>query len=402
MNKTIKIYIAFLVLLIVAIVLIDINRPKPIDWTPTFGINDRIPFGLYVFDQEMPYLLKNDSIEKTTQTAYEYLDSQYYYVDDTLKTDKARGTIVSISQYYDIDDESTNELFYFVEQGNSVFLSSTLFSDKLKDSLHFELDSEMPQKDGLNLSMANPNLNTKKYNFNNGVGSMFFSKIDTLTTTVLGYQSLNKEDKKVNFIKIPYKSGFFYLHCQPIAFTNYHLLKEDHYQYTENVASYIPKGKLIWLVKGQTGEYISSSPLRYVLSQPALKYAWYLLLGGILIFMIFNAKRRQRIVPIIKPLTNTTVDFTKTIGNLYYQEGDHQNIIDKKIIYFLEKIRHDYLIETTTLDDNFIKKLHLKSGKDINDIQNVVRLINYQRSSYNQSIEDDLIEINNAIEKILN
>lgn len=401
MNRTIKIYIVFLVLLIVAIVFIDANRPKPIDWTPTFGINDRIPFGLYIFDQESTSLLKNNTIEKTTQTVYEYLDSQYYYENDSLRTDKTNGTLLSISQYYDIDDESTNELFYYAEQGNSVFLSSNHFSDKLKDSLHFEMDSEMPTEKGLDFTLANANLNSKKYNFVNGAGNSFFSKIDTLATVVLGYQtSGNKQN--VNFIKVPYKSGFFYLHCQPIAFTNYHLLKDDHYQYTEKVASYLPEGKLIWLVKGQTGDYISDSPLRYVLSQPALRYAWYLFLIGMIIFMIFNAKRRQRIVPIIKPLTNTTVDFTKTIGNLYYQEGDHQNIIDKKIIYFLEKIRHDYLIETTTLDDNFIKKLHLKSGKDINNIQNVVRLINYQRNSYNQSIEDDLIEINNAIEKILN
>ena len=118
--------------------------------------------------------------------------------------------------------------------------------------------------------------------------------------------------------------------------------------------------------------------------------------------MIFNAKRKQRVVPIIQPLQNTTVDFAKTIGNLYYQEGNHQNIIDKKIIYFLEKIRHDYLIETTTLDENFITKFHLKSGKNIDDIKNVVQLINYQRTTYHQSIEDDLIELNNAIEKILN
>jgi uncharacterized protein YerC len=54
------------------------------------------------------------------------------------------------------------------------------------------------------------------------------------------------------------------------------------------------------------------------------------------------------------------------------------------------------------LDDNFIKKLHQKTGKNIDDIEKVVRLINYQRKSYNLSIEEDLIEINNAIEKITN
>jgi hypothetical protein len=155
------------------------------------------------------------------------------------------------------------------------------------------------------------------------------------------------------------------------------------------------------LVNQQEGVVESGSTLRYITSQPALKWAWYLFLIGMVIFMIFNAKRRQRVIPIIKPLPNTTVDFTKTIGNLYYQEGNHQNLIDKKIIYFLERVRNEYLIDTAVLDENFIKKLHAKTGKDIKDIEHLVYLINYQKKSYHQSIETDLIEINKAIEKII-
>ena len=246
---------------------------------------------------------------------------------------------------------------------------------------------------------ANKNGNQTKSQFNIGASTSYFNKIDTLNTIVLGYQEVNKK-KYINFIKVAHRQGFFYLHTQPACFTNYHLLKDNHSKYTENVVSYIPKGKLLWFVKDQNGEIASDSPMRFILSQPALKWAWLLSLIGILVFMIFNAKRRQRVVPIITPLPNTTLDFTKTIGNLYYQEGDHQNIVDKKIIYFLERIRNEYLIDTSILDDNFIKKLHQKSGKKLEDIEKVVRLINYQRKSYNQSIEEDLIEINNAIEKI--
>lgn len=116
--------------------------------------------------------------------------------------------------------------------------------------------------------------------------------------------------------------------------------------------------------------------------------------------MLFNAKRKQRVVPIIKPLENTTVDFAKTIGNLYYQEGDHTTIIDKKIIYLLEKIRNEYLIDTTKLDADFIKKFQQKTGKSHFDIERMVFLINTHRRSPHNSIEDDLININNAIEKI--
>jgi len=391
----------FLVLLLVVIIYVDANRPKPINWMPTYELNDKIPFGLYIFEQESASLLKNDSIKKTSVTAYEYFDTDFDNYDSTGTTYATKGTFFSISEYYDIDEESTQELLYFAERGNSVFISAKDFSKKLQDSLKFEMDSEMPTEKGLSLSLTNPKLGRTNYLFYEGAGTTYFSKIDTVTTVVLGHQ-ISEKKKNVNFIKIPYKSGYFFLHTQPVAFTNFHLLKKNHYSYTEKVVSYFPKEQLIWLIKGQTGETISQSPMRFILNQPALKYAWFLFLIGMVFFMIFNAKRKQRVVPIIKPLANTTVDFTKTIGNLYFQEGDHQNIIDKKIIYFLEKIRNEYLIETITLDDHFEKKLHLKSGKKIEDIQNVVRLINYQKKSYHQSVEDDLITLNSAIEKILN
>lgn len=398
MNKTIKIYIVFLVLIFIAIIFVDANRPRPIDWRPTYSINDKIPFGLYIFDKETPTLLRKNSLKKVTNTIYEYFEPLYNY-DSLVNNYSERGTILSISEYSLIDDQSTQELLYFVSHGNSAYLSSKSFSKILMDSLKFETNNEMIFNKEIKFSLANKKLDTKKYNFDIGAGSYYFGKIDTLTTTILGYQE-SGNNKYANFIKVPHGNGFFYLHTQPAAFTNYHILKENHSEYLEKIVSYIPKGKIFWAIDNINGESVSSSPMRFILSNPALKWAWYLFLIGMVFFMIFNAKRKQRIVPIVKPLQNTTVDFTKTIGNLYYQEGDHQNIINKKIIYFLERVRNEFLIETNTLDENFIKKLHLKTGKNIEDIENVVRLINYQRKSYHQSIEDDLIEINNAIEKI--
>ncbi len=398
MNKTIKIYIVFLVLIFIAIIFVDANRPRPINWNPTYSINDKIPFGLYIFDKETPTLLKKNSLKKLSNTIYEYFEPLYDY-DSLVNNYSERGTILSISEYSQIDDQSTQELLYFVSHGNTAFLSSKSFSKILMDTLKFETNNEMIFNKEINFSLANKKLDAKKYSFNIGAGSYYFGKIDTLTTTILGYQESGK-NKYANFIKIPHGNGFFYLHIQPTAFTNYHILKENHSEYLEKIVSYIPKGKIFWIIDNINGESVSSSPMRFILSNPALKWAWYLFLIGMVFFMIFNAKRKQRIVPIVKPLQNTTVDFTKTIGNLYYQEGDHQNIINKKIIYFLERVRNEFLIETNTLDENFIKKLQLKTGKNMEDIENVVRLINYQRRSYHQSIEDDLIEINNAIEKI--
>ncbi|WP_276380773.1 DUF4350 domain-containing protein [Flavobacterium sp. H4147] len=401
MNKNIKLYIGILVLIFILILISDNNKQKPIDWRPTFSVNDKIPFGLYVFDKEIGGIFKNEKIQRIADvTPYEFLDSKY--VDDTLTngTYSVKGTFINISPNNNIDDQSMKEIMYFVSHGNNAFLSMVDFPKPLLDTLKIAYASNFLKTKNNSVWFANKKLSTKKYKAIADIGD-YFSKIDTLNTTVLGYQGEPGSKKNINFIKVPYKNGYFFLHTYPIAFTNYSLLKKDRYQYTEKALSYIPKGNILWYTKVQSEEGISSSPMRYILSQPALKWAWYMFLIGMLIFMIFNAKRKQRIVPILQPLPNLTVDFTKTIGNLYYQEGDHTNIIDKKIIYFLEKIRTEYLIDTTKLDDDFIKKLHLKTGKNEADIQELVFLINEHRNSYHDSIEADLIRINNAIEKIL-
>jgi len=400
MDKNMKIYIAILVLLFGIVLLTDKGKPKPIDWTPTYSVNDKIPFGLYILDQEFNGFFKKQKVKKiSTETPYEYLDSQYDE-NENVEDYKIKGTFINISEANNIDDQSMKEILYFVSHGNKAFLSMRAFPKLLLDSLKVELKTDFMPSENVSIWMANKKVSTKKYTFNTGL-SDYFSKIDTLNTKVLGYQNSNKNKRQINFIEVPYKNGYVYLHTQPVAFTNYNLLKKDHYQYVENVLSYFTKGNIFWYTKSFNDKRISNSPMRYILSQPALKWAWYLALIGILIFMIFNAKRKQRIVPIIKPLENLTVDFTKTIGNLYYQEGDHTNIIDKKIIYFLEKIRTDYLIDTSKLDDDFIAKLHHKTGKDEKDIQELIDLINHHRKSYHGSLEEDLIRINTAIEKIL-
>ncbi len=399
MDNKVKIYIAILVLIFGITVLVDKGQPKPIDWIPTYSVEDKIPFGLYVFDQEADHLFKEKVERISTQTPYEYLDSQYD-ARENVETYKIKGTFVNISEANNIDEQSMKEILYFVSHGNNAFLSMKVFPKVLLDSLKIELKTDFMPVDSVSVWMANKKVSTKKYTLNTGL-SDYFSKIDTLSTKVLGYQNSAKNKRQINFIEVPYKNGYLYLHTQPVAFTNYNLLKKDYYHYTENLVSYIPKGNIFWYNKSFNDKRISSSPMRYIWSQPALKSAWYLGLIGILIFMIFNAKRKQRIVPIIKPLQNSTVEFTKTVGNLYYQEGDHTNIIDKKIIYFLEKIRTDYLLDTTKLDDDFITKLHYKTGKDEKDIRDLVQLINDHRNSYHGSLEEDLLKINTAIEKIL-
>lgn len=398
MNNKLKGIVLVLILLLGGVIYMDYTKPKPINWDQTYNLHDRIPFGLYVFDNESPKLFKKNKIQKIDKTIYEFLDSQYNY-DTLVENYKCKGTLFYIGKNYNIDDQSTQEMLYFVSKGNTAFISAEEFSTKLLDSLHLKILPQFSPKDKNPVWLTNLKFKNQKTNLDLGASATSFTKLDTVSTVVLGYQG-DSIRKEINYIKVPYYDGYFYLHTQPACFSNYHLLKNKNYTYSQNVLSYLPSGNLYWLAKSHNGTVISNSPLRFIFSQPALKWAWYLLIFGLLLFMIFNAKRKQRIVPIITPLANSTIDFTKTIGNLYYQEGNHQNIINKKIIYFLEKIRSDYLIDTSNLDDKFVLRYQVKSGKKVEDIKNAVRLINYHRKQLHESIESDVVELNTAIEKI--
>lgn len=467
MSKTLKIYIAVLVLLIVGIAFIDANRPKPIDWSPNYLTYSKKPLGLYVLNEELLNIIRNDLI-RIDETPYEYFsysndyftedyeddysdysedDNNYKTEIDTVNSYDSNNDTLSeneirvvdsvvfeeemvsidtvsydgeISEYPnpDVSDVDYNEvLFYvnfefqmdkksiesildFVGEGNTAFISANEFNKVLMDSLKFSTDYLYDVNDTLQLYFSKKSPFPSKYKMEGGLNGVYFTKFDSTKSIALGHQKhLGNKEEITNFIAVKYKNGTFFLHTQPAAFSNYHLLKANHAQYAAELLSYLPENKTIhWFLKDQSVSEISSSPMRYILSQPALKWAWYFFLIGMLIFMIFNAKRRQRKVPIVIPLKNTTVDFTKTIGNLYFQEGSHNVIIEKKIIFFLEKIRSDFYMETDDLSEDFIKKLHLKSGKRLEIIQLIVRLIKKSRKTY-QNSEEDLIALNRAIEE---
>jgi hypothetical protein len=446
MGKNIKILIFFLVLILVLIIFADSNKTKPINWRQTYGITDKIPFGLKVFNEEVDELFKKQNLEKFSETPYEFfydtntsdsttinyeenlppvvVDSiedqfadtiAYQNVSDTLSYDAVpdtisyenenviqsvtvrnnkSGTLFSISDLYKFDDRSTEELLYFVEEGNTVFISATTMSDVLKDSLNFEIILRNNIDNKLKNTLVNSNIN---FEFDKGASDYYFSKFDKNTTTILG----NIHDGKYtlpNFIEIKYGKGKLILHLQPIAFTNYYLLKNN-YKYAESACSHIDSKNIYWSVEGVEGNSISESPLRYINSQPALKWAFRIGIIGILIFMLFNAKRRQRVIPISEPVKNTTVEFAKTIGNLYFIEKNHKDIAEKKIVYFLEKIRKDYYLDTTVLDDSFMNRLHQKTSKEKADIVKAINKINYIKNSSSLS-EKDLVELNTLIEKL--
>ncbi|WP_243471364.1 DUF4350 domain-containing protein [Winogradskyella sp. MH6] len=393
MNKTLRAYIVILLLLFIGIVVVEFSTPQPVNWQKTYNEKHKIPFGTYIFYEELEDLFPQSEVKDIKRTPYEYFDDYYDWEDSTYY---ATGTYMLIDERPNLDNTSAQELLDFASFGNDIFIAANDFPDRLKDTLGFDTKNKYSFSGKAELTYTNPSLKSDSISIQKELSNIYFSKIDTAYTRVLGYQKFG-DSLYANFIKTSWGNGFFYIHLQPIVFTNYQLLKKDNKKYAEAAMSYLGDDTIYFDSRNKINSANSSSPLRFLLSQPALRWALYITLITVFIFMIFNAKRRQRIVNVIKPLKNTTVDFAKTIGNLYYETKDHDNLIDKKITYFLEYIRRVYHLDTQILDDKFIKNLSLKSGKNETDIKKLVNKIAYLKSKSNCN-EADLLELNKAIE----
>ncbi|MFT4805061.1 MAG: hypothetical protein ACI9YE_002276 [Psychroserpens sp.] len=393
MSKTLKIYIGLLILLFVGIIAIEFSTPAPINWQKTYNETQKTPYGTFVFYEELTNLFPESKVQDIKVTPYEYFDDYYNWEDSTYLT---TGTYIIIDEYPDLDNISAQELLDFASHGNDIFISSNYFPDRLLDSLGFDTKNEFTFKGKAEFTFTNPVFESDSISVEKGLNNIYFSKIDTLNTTVLGHQKFD-DVTYTNFIEVPWGSGYFYLHVQPVVFTNYHLLKKDNRKYASSVLSYLNDDTIYFDSRNKFRKELGSSPMRFILSRAALRWAWYIALLTTILFIIFNAKRRQRIVNVKEPLKNTTVDFTKTIGNLYYETKDHDNLIEKKITYFLEFIRRVYYLDTQILDDKFVKNLSLKSGKDKEDIKKLINQIVYLKAKSNCN-EANLLQLNKAIE----
>ena len=399
MDKRSKIALYAIGFVIVLMMIAEITKPKALNWRDSYSASDKIPLGCYVLYNELASF-SNQSIEVSTKNSFE-----------SLKELKGATKTISffINDRISFDKQASESILKYVENGNSVFISANYFYGELSDTLNIKVGTDYNKffkRPSLN-SFTSPHLRQNEKRFSDVIENSYFTKIDTLNAIALGTLKVDKNEKiindtipdiNINFIKMPYGSnnGAFYIHTNPFAFTNYHMLhdKED---YAATVLSFLPKHPIIWDNYYKSGRKIITSPLRFILQNQALKWAFYIALLSLILFVIFRGKRTQRIIPVVEPLKNATLDFTKTIGDLYYQHGDFTNIITNKIEYFLEQIRSKYYLNTNELNEGFISKLAIKSSNKKEDTKALIDYLVYLKSKSSHT-ETDLIQLNKLIE----
>lgn len=390
-------------LLLVSMTLVQCTET---DWRENYKEKEKSPFGIYVIYNETESLFDDSKKELLDQNIYDYL------VDRYLEDIEGFNYICIKSFDRKTTESGINELLAYVYDGNNAFFSLNYFSEELQEALEIKvknLDSLVVYPAHLKklkgtLQLKNTDFKNQEYSFDRNLRQNYFESYNKKASIVLGTQKVGSKEVP-NFLKIYHGKGAIYVHTQPIVFTNYNMLNENH-QYAEDVLSYLPSFSTIWDPQIRSSQLTDRKPensesiLVFFWKNPSLKWFLYIGFFGLILFMIFNARRKQRPIPIISPSKNSTVEFTQTISNLYLKNKDHKNLVDKKILYFLEKIRTQYLINTSNLNSEFIKKLALKSGNELSKTKYLINTILAMNKKATCS-EEELMVLHKMIDNFL-
>jgi hypothetical protein len=329
------------------IVLAEGGIPPAVNWLPSFSAADKIPYGTYVTYQLMSYLFPDSGIRSVQVTPHELLRSEAF----------EQTTYIFINDAFEPDPTEAKSLLDFVENGNQIFISADGIGGVLADTLRIETSfnfilpdsgiidevsylSGVSNNDSVSINFVNPALKSAGYHYKRGTVSHSFEHYDSSRSVILGIN----DRQQVNYLKVPWGAGAFWLNSVPHAFTNYNVLLPDNRAYVEKALAYLPAQDLLWDEHHKAGRREVQTPIRYILSQRALRWAYGLTLFTIVLFILFEGKRRRRAIPLHPLLPNDTLEFVDTMGRLYYHQRDHQNITQKKITYFQDYLRTHFSI----------------------------------------------------------
>ncbi len=191
------------------------------------------------------------------------------------------------------------------------------------------------------------------------------------------------------------------MHTNPLSFTNYALLQNDNYECAFKTLSYLHGNGLIWDEYYKEKFVPGNSIVRYILSEPALRYGWYIILFGVLVYFVFGARRKQRAIPVVGPPVNTSLSFVNTVGRLYFKRENHLDIAQKKFSHFMFFLKTKYYIDTTLGEEELKRAITEKLNVPERILNKLFSLAQRLKMNVDYT-EDDLMELSRNIEFIYN
>ena len=346
-------------MVVILVVALYSLRQKNFNWHPTFHQNGEEPYDLSLFNKTI---------------AASYVDKNYHEIkslySDTTFLPEQNALILYIHPYSQLDSTEVSKLLLSAENGNRVFIST----DDPRYILKY-LIPECIQQDHrtVNYKLAKTITPSLK---NEGNGPPIFFSVreevdrfkwyyfdlehcDSPSVNMLGsFEAIG--ENYTNFLKIAHGDGFFYIHTTPLQFTNLHFKNEGVFAFTGEMMSLMPHQKIYYLNPEydmpETPAYSEKPPvydsiLGFILNNPPIKWAWYIMLTLALLYILNSIRRSQRSIPIFQLPENEIANYLDVVSRLYQKEGKHKHIIGIQEKLLLQHLRNKYRLNFTNPDD---------------------------------------------------
>lgn len=442
--KSSRNFLFAMLVLFVLFCLLQVNLPKKFVWSPTFSHVDKQPLGCFVFDSVLTQSLPNGY--HVTKKTFFQLDQEHA---------KEKISVLMVVNQQDLKQLDVKYLCNIARRGGKVMVvASSSFDDgrnadtvvvdelertfkvKIEDGLYFSLrgilsglkahDNDMYDTIYWNNRETMYAAQSYRMFYNMVGGTLFVDSVPkvkrlayTLSTTGYDYKHdslyvgdftrfdtiVDKKErieridtfaiKKVPAaVSVPYGKGEVIFVSSPLLFTNYGMLEGNTSVYIFRLMSYLadlPVYRTEAYVKTDAMLVAEQSPFREFIKRPPLRWALYLALLGVVLFMIFTARRRQRVIPIMSKPANRSLEFIQLIGTLYYQRKDHVDLVRKKFKLFAEELRKTAGVDISDVntDDREYLLLAEKTGMNSDRLKKVIRQIRLVlHSEGNISVEE--------------
>ncbi len=398
MSKQTIIWISVIAIVVIAFVVLFMYKPDdtkkeiiPANWEPDYQADSKEPYGGYLFYE----LLKN------TTADFEFLKGQPNEYLSELPSYGDKRLLVVYDEFYLNLISTWSEINEFVYNGNSVlfilekdpanlkyfygdYLSVTndkktteqlyFINDKKKYEFQFLVDFEIENynwkyfrtREDITIPLDTIKTGDK-------IGITAQGRPDSIIFVI---HEKNKENEIV-FIEIPYGNGSIFIHRTPMAFTNMALLEEKNVEHLEKVLSKINYNSVIGNVKNDEQEEPRErkariSPIQFILSNAALRWAYYLSLVGLLVFAVFNLKRKQAAIPVTPNRSNSTLEFADALSKVYFQRHNNHTIVAHKQRIFTTFIRTRYHIHPGKDKNEYARLISAKSGMELEKVNEIL------------------------------
>ena len=433
-----------MLVLFVLFCLLQVNLPKKFVWSPTFSHVDKQPLGCFVFDSVLTQSLPNGY--HVTKKTFFQLDQEHA---------KEKISVLMVVDQQNLKQLDVKYLCNIARRGGKVMVvASSSFDDgrnadtvvvdelertfkvKIEDGIYFSLrgilsglkahDNDMYDTIYWNNRETMYAAQSYRMFYNMVGGTLFVDSVPkvkrlayTLSTAGYDYKHdslyvgdftrfdtiVDKKErieridtfaiKKVpTAVSVPYGKGEVIFVSSPLLFTNYGMLEGNTFVYIFRLMSYLadlPVYRTEAYVKTDAMLVAEQSPFREFIKRPPLRWALYLALLGVVLFMIFTARRRQRVIPIMSKPANRSLEFIQLIGTLYYQRKDHVDLVRKKFKLFAEELRKTAGVDISDVntDDREYLLLAEKTGMNSDRLKKVIRQIRLVlHSEGNISVEE--------------